>query len=63
MCSSVSEPAYRWVIVVASAIMLAVGMGVMGRLADRSTTWRVSIIGAITLGLCLLLAARADALW
>lgn len=97
------EPAYRWVIVGASAIMLAVGVGlitnaisvfliplntefgwqrgavsfinfagligaalggiVMGRLADRTTTRRVSLIGAVSLSLCLLAAARAEALW
>ncbi len=97
------EPVYRWVIVGASAIMLAVGVGlitnaisvfliplntefgwqrgavsfinfagligaalggiVMGRLADRTTTRRVSMIGAVSLSLCLLAAARADALW
>ena len=94
---------YRWVIVLASAVMLAFGMGlmvngfavffiplheefgwqrgsvsfiifagviglalggvVMGRLADRTTTQRVSLIGAIALGLCLLMAAWAEALW
>ena len=98
-----SEPLYRWVIVVASAFMLAIGVGlmtnaisvfliplnaefgwqrgavsfinfagliglalggiVMGRMADRTTTRRVSLIGAVTLGLCLLGVSRADALW
>lgn len=98
-----SEPAYRWVIVGASAIMLAVGVGlittaisvfliplntefgwqrgavsfinfagligvalggiVMGRVADRTSTRRVSLIGAVSLGLCLLGAAWAEALW
>ena len=100
---SQSEPVYRWVIVGASAIMLAVGIGfitngisvfviplntefgwqrgavsfinfagligvalggiVMGRMADRTTTRRVSLIGAVALGLSLLGAAWADALW
>ncbi|MFP6707974.1 MAG: MFS transporter [Alphaproteobacteria bacterium] len=103
MSKLVSEPMYRWVIVLASAVMLAFGMGlmvngfavffiplheefgwergsvsfinfagvigvalgdvVMGRLADRTTTQRVSLIGAIALGLCLLMAAWAEALW
>ncbi len=98
-----SEPAYRWVIVGASAVMLAVGIGliangisvfviplntefgwqrgavslinfagligvalggiVMGRVADRTTTRRVCLIGAAALGLSLLGAARANALW
>ena len=98
-----AEPVYRWVIVGASAIMLAVGVGlitnaisvfliplntefgwqrgavslinfagligvalggiVMGRMADRTTTRRVSLIGAVALSLCLLAAARAEALW
>lgn len=96
-------PVYRWVIVAASAVMLAVGIGliingisvfviplntefgwqrgevslinfagligvalggiVMGRLADRTTARRVSLIGAVSLGICLLAASRADALW
>ena len=103
MSKLVSEPMYRWVIVLASAVMLAFGMGVMvngfsvffiplheefgwqrgsvsfinftgviglalggvvmGRLADHTTTQRVSLIGAIALGLCLLMAAWAEALW
>jgi MFS family permease len=103
MSSSIAEPTYRWVIAVASAVMLAFGMGimingfsvffvplyeefvwqrgsvsfinftgvigmalggvVMGRLADRTTTRCVSLIGAIVLGLSLMLAAWADALW
>ena len=98
-----TEPAYRWVIVVASAIMLAMGMGVMvngisayfiplndefgwqrgsvslinlsgllglalggivmGRVADRTSTRRVCLMGAVVLGLCLLAAAHASALW
>lgn len=98
-----SEPGYRWVIVGASAIMLAIGVGVMssgisvfliplntefgwqrgavsfinfagliglalggivmGRMADRTTARRVGLIGAVVLGLCLLAAAWADALW
>ena len=98
-----AEPAYRWVIVAASAVMLAISMGimvngisvffiplheefgwqrgavslinlsglvglalggiVMGRMADRTTTRRVCLIGAIILGLCILAAAHADALW
>ncbi len=98
-----TEPAYRWVIVVASAVMLAISMGmmvngisvffiplneefgwqrgsvslinlagllglalggiVMGRMADRTTTRRVCLLGAIVLSLCILAAARAEALW
>lgn len=97
------EPFYRWVVVGASALMLAFGVGlmtnaisvfliplntefgwqrgavsfintagliglaaggiVMGRMADRTTTRRVSLIGAVALGLCLLAAAWADSLW
>ncbi len=98
-----SEPSYRWVIVAASAVILAISMGlmvngisvffiplneefgwqrgsvslinfagllglalggiVMGRIADRTTTRRVCLVGAIVLGLCILAAARADSLW
>jgi MFS family permease len=98
-----SEPYYRWVIVAASAAILAVAMGVMvngtsvffiplnnefgwlrgsvslinfaglagiatggifmGRIADRTTTRWVSLVGALALGICLLIAARLDALW
>jgi len=98
-----SEPIYRWVIVAASAVMLAVSMGmmvngfsvfliplneefgwqrgsvslinfagllglalggiVMGRIADRTSTRRVCLIGVIVLGLCILASSRADALW
>jgi MFS family permease len=97
------EPGYRWVIVVAAAVMLAVSMGmmvngisvfliplneefgwqrgavsfinfaglmglalggiVMGHIADRTSARRVSLGGAIVLGLCILAASRADALW
>jgi len=97
------EPAYRWVIVFASAIMLAVSMGmmvngfsvfliplneefgwqrgavsmvnfsglvgiaiggiIMGRIADRTSTRRVILFGAIVLGLCILAASRATELW
>jgi MFS family permease len=42
---------------------MALGGVVMGRLADRTTTRRVSLIGAIVLGLSLMLAAWADSLW
>ncbi len=98
-----SEPAYRWVIVSASAMMLAISMGLMvngisvffiplneefgwqrgsvslinfaglvglaaggifmGRLADRTSTRRVCMLGAIVLGLCVLAAAHAQTLW
>lgn len=101
--SSGSEPLYGWVVVGASAVMLAFAVGLiangltvfikplneefgwqrgsvsliyfagviglalggiaMGRIADRTTTRRVSLIGVIVLGLCLLAAARAEALW
>ena len=98
-----AEPAYRWVIVGASALMLAISMGlmvngisaffmplnhefgwqrgaisfinfsgliglalggiVMGRLADRTSTRRVCMSGVIVLGLCILAAGQAQALW
>ncbi len=97
------EPVYRWVIVAASAVMLAVSMGmmingfsmffiplneefgwqrgsvalinlsgllglagggiVMGRIADRTSTRQVCLVGSIVLGLCILGASRAEALW
>ncbi|MFC4273129.1 MFS transporter [Sneathiella chungangensis] len=100
---SKAEPAYRWVIVAASAVMLAVSMGmmvngasvfliplnaefgwdrgsvslinvagllglavggiVMGKIADRSSTRRVALFGAIVLGLSILAASQADQLW
>ncbi|WP_339630326.1 MFS transporter [uncultured Sneathiella sp.] len=100
---SQAEPAYRWVIVAASAVMLAVSMGmmvngasvfliplnlefgwdrgsvslinvaglmglavggiVMGRIADKSSTRRVALFGAIVLGLCILAASQANELW
>ena len=103
MSESPSEPAYRWVIVAASAAMLAVSMGMMvngfsvcfiplneafgwdrgsvslinfsgllglalggilmGRIADRTSTRRVCLLGSIVLGLCIAGASRADALW
>ena len=98
-----AEHPYRWVIVGASAIMMAFGIGlisagitafiiplhaefgwqrgavsfintaglvgvalggiVMGRMADRTSARRAGLIGAVSLGLSLLAAARADALW
>jgi len=42
---------------------LALGGILMGRLADRSTTRRVTLFGAWVFGICLLLAAHADAIW
>ena len=97
------EPAYRWVIVVATALMLAVGMGLMvngissffiplnnefgwqrgevslinfsgliglalggvfmGRLADRTSTRQVCLIGVIVLGATTLAAGQAETLW
>jgi len=97
------KPMYRWFIVVATAVMLAISMGmmvngtsvffiplneefgwrrgsvaminfagllglaiggiVMGRVADRTSTRPVILIGATTLGLCILAASYADALW
>ncbi len=97
------EPAYRWIIIVATALMLAISMGMMvngissffiplhdefgwqrgdvslinfsgliglavggifmGRLADRTSTRRVCMIGVIVLGLCLVAAGQADAVW
>lgn len=38
------------------------GVG-MGRIADRTTTRGVCIFGAATLGICLVLASRAESLW
>ena len=98
-----SEPMYRWAIVAAAAVMLAVSMGMMvngfsvffiplneefgwqrgsvslinfsgllglalggilmGRIADRTSTRRVCLVGAVVLGLCIAGASRADALW
>ena len=103
MNNSHREPAYCWVIVVASAIMLAISMGmmvngisvfftplneefgwqrgtvslidfsglmglavggiIMGRLADRTTTRRVTMTGAIVLGLSIVGASQAQAIW
>lgn len=96
-------PIYRWVIVAASALILAVSMGmmvngisvffiplneefgwkrgevslinfsglaglalggiVMGRIADRASTRGVCLGGSIVLGLCILGASYAQALW
>ncbi len=47
----------------AGVMGVALGGIVMGRIADRTTTRRVSLFGVIVLGLCLLAAAHADALW
>lgn len=47
----------------AGVVGLALGGIVMGRVADRVAARWVSLFGAIVLGLCLLVAARADALW
>jgi len=47
----------------AGVMGMVLGGIVMGRVADRTATRRVSLFGAIVLGLCLLAAARADALW
>ncbi|MBL6942303.1 MAG: MFS transporter, partial [Rhodospirillales bacterium] len=103
MNHSETEPFYRWVIVFASAIMLAVSMGmmvngfsafliplndefgwqrgsvslinlaglmglslggiVMGRVADRTSTRRVCLFGAIVMGLCVVGASQAQQLW
>jgi MFS family permease len=100
---SESEPDYRWVIVAASAVMLAISMGMMvngfsvffiplneefgwqrgavslinfsgllglalggilmGRIADRTSTRRVCLFGSIVLGLCIVGASYAEALW
>jgi MFS family permease len=48
---------------VSGLVGLAVGGIVMGRIADRTTTKRISLFGATVLGLCLLVAAHIDALW
>ncbi|MBT4933662.1 MAG: MFS transporter [Rhodospirillaceae bacterium] len=98
-----TEPVYRWVIVFASAIMLAVSMGmmvngfsafliplndefgwqrgsvslinlaglmglalggiVMGRIADRTSTRRVCLLGAVVMGLSVVAASQAQELW
>jgi MFS family permease len=97
------EPSYRWVILVAAAVMLAIAMGqlvngfsvffipleqafgwqradvalinsaglagiaiggiVMGIIADKVGVRLVCIFGAVAFGICVLLAAYADALW
>lgn len=100
---SVSQPRFRWIVVLAAALLLGIAMGtlvnglsafllplethfgwdradvaainsvgligialggiVMGFLADRIPTRLICLIGAATLSLALLLAARATALW
>ncbi len=97
------EPVYRWVIVSASALMLALSMGMMvngtsvlfiplfeefgwqrgavslintsgmvglaiggifmGRIADKTPIRRVVLVGAVVIGLCMLGASQANALW
>ena len=97
------EPIYRWVIVSASALMLALSMGMivngtsvffiplfdefgwqrgdvslintsglvglaiggifMGRIADKTPIRWVILFGATVIGLCMLGASQADALW
>jgi MFS family permease len=42
---------------------LALGGILMGRIADRTTTRRVTLFGACVFGICLLFAAHADAIW
>jgi len=99
----IPEHIYRWIIVGASAVMLAIAVGfistgitafiiplniafdwprgavsfinstgiigvalggiAMGRLADKTSTRLVALIGAVSFGTILLLAAKADALW
>ena len=103
MPNHVRQPLYRWVIVIASAVILALSMGLlingmtvffvplekafgwqrgdialinttgligcavggifMGRLADRISTQRICIFGAIVLGTCVLVSASAEHLW
>ena len=98
-----AEPVYRWVIVSASALMLALSMGMivngtsvffiplfdefgwqrgdvslintsglvglaiggifMGRIADKTPIHWVILFGATVIGLCMLGASQADALW
>jgi MFS family permease len=100
---SETEPKGRWVIVVASAVMLAVSMGmmvngvsvfliplneefgwqrgsvsfinfagllglavggiIMGRVADRTSTRRVCLLGAFVLGISIYTASYAQTLW
>ena len=103
MPDQISLPPYRWVILIASAVILALSMGLlingltvffvplekafgwqrgdialinsagligcavggilMGRLADRISTQRICIFGAIVLGSCVLASAHANQLW
>jgi MFS family permease len=44
-------------------IGIAIGGIVMGFLADRISTRRICLVGAVALSLCLILAGRASALW
>jgi MFS family permease len=48
---------------VSGLVGLAFGGIVMGRIADRTTTRRISLFGIVVFGVCLLVAAHLDALW
>ncbi len=48
---------------VSGLVGLAFGGIVMGRIADRTTTRRISLFGTVVFGVCLLVAAHIDALW
>ncbi|MCF8468663.1 MAG: MFS transporter [Sneathiella sp.] len=48
---------------VAGLMGLAVGGIIMGRIADRTSTRRVAVFGAIVLGLSIFSASRAEELW
>jgi MFS family permease len=50
-------------IYLAGAMGLALGGAVMGSIADRFAVRWVSLFGLIVLGVCLIAAGRADALW
>jgi MFS family permease len=47
----------------AGLVGVALGGIVMGRFADRTSARRIALIGAVSLGVSLLLAAHADTLW
>ncbi|MBT3551215.1 MAG: MFS transporter [Rhodospirillaceae bacterium] len=47
----------------AGLVGVALGGVVMGRFADRTSARRIALIGAVSLGISLLAAARADTLW
>jgi MFS family permease len=48
---------------VSGLLGLAFGGIIMGRIADRTTTRRISLFGIVVFGVCLLVAAHLDTLW